>query len=414
MYKTYLSYKRMMEISNGGGELYIRCAGKAGKILADELKKLQIEVTAFLDVDYRSVEAYKGIPVLAPETVYEKKKGSFFVMIAVEKNGIYDAICEEYRKHGLVVCEDFADFSFHSDGRMMSFMDLADDKSAEEIFRDKAKERLGEMIRVNPDFDKVIPDNMEVIPNLDVPLTTFCSLSCKYCSHCIPYAKPPRHFDLELLIQDILNITTASYIVCLAIMGGEPFVYADLTEFVKKYKATGVDVKVGFTRIITNGTVVPADDFFYEYKKLENAYIYISNYGSRSRKLTELANKCRQHRIPVYVCPETDDWLTLGDFSHKRNYTEQEVTHLFSVCDARPCVQLLNGRIYSCPRIPLLNEDGLIPFSAKDYCSVRGVSSQELKNTLHNYLYNTKYLDGCQYCDGQHRYSRRIPRGEQS
>lgn len=402
-----------MEIFNNGGELYIRCAGNVGKNLAEELKKLEINITAFLDVNYQKTKSYHGVPVLAPETVYDKAKGNFFVMIAVERNDIYDAICEEYKKHGFVACEDFADFSFNADSRMMNFMDLCCDKSAEEIFHDAAIGRLEEMRRINPYFDKVIPDNMVLIPNLDVPLTTFCSLSCKYCSHCIPYAKPPKHFDSEQIIQDILSTLSVSFVACLAIMGGEPFVYPNLSEFIRRYKEMKIDEKVGFTRIITNGTIVPTDNFFNEYKKLENAYIYISNYGSKSRKLTELFEKCNQHQIPVYVCPETNDWAILGDFSQKRNYTEEQLKHLFSVCDARACVQLLNGRIYSCPRIPLLNEDGLIPFSTKDYCNVRGVTSQELRNTLHNYLYATNYLDGCRYCDGSHRYSRRIPRGGQ-
>lgn len=403
-----------MEIANSGGDLYIRCAGKVGKNLAEELKKLELNITAFLDVDYQGLKYYNGIPVLAPETVYNKEKGTFFIMIAVERNDIYDAICEEYNKHGLVICEDFADFSCNADSRMMSFMDLCANKSPKEIFHTKAVERFEEMRLINPAFCKEIPDNMEIIPNLDVPLTTFCSLSCKYCSHCIPYAKPPKHFDYEQIIQDIQNIISVSFVVCLAIMGGEPFVYPDLTKLIKRYKEMKIDEKVGYTRIITNGTIVPTDDFFAEYKKLENAYIYISNYGSKSKKLTELVDKCKQHQISAYVCPETDAWLTLGDFAHKRNYTKKQIMHLFSVCDARACVQLLNGRIYSCPRIPLLNEDKLIPFSAKDYCNVRGTSSQELKNALHGYLYDTNYLDGCQYCDGQHRYSRRIPRGEQS
>ena len=63
-----------------------------------------------------------------------------------------------------------------------------------------------------------------------------------------------------------------------------------------------------------------------------------------------------------------------------------------------------------CARIPVLNEERLIPYSEHDFCDIRNASN--LNEKLHSYLYNTKYLNGCKYCDGQHVYSQEVESGE--
>jgi hypothetical protein len=268
------------------------------------------------------------------------------------------------------------------------------------------------MKAVDDSFDVYVPDAFNLIGNLDVPLTTYCSLHCKYCSHCIPAANPPKHFKAEEIINDLEKVLAHAYVECLAIMGGEPFVYPEITSFIRQYKLLKHKDNIGYTRVVTNGTMVPSNDFFEAYAEVENAYIYISNYGEKSNKIDELIHKCREYGIKTYICPIMNSWTSLGPYHYKRDYTEPELKHLFSVCTAHFCVQMLNGRIYSCPRIPVLNEDGLIPFCEDDYCEIRRADEKEIEDKLHQYLYEKPYLEGCRYCDGQHCYSKEISRGE--
>ena len=414
MYKILASFQRIKEIKEKGGALYIRCASKIGRKLYMELKNLNIQVDAFLDINLDKLKEYDGVPILSPEQVYKTKKtGDFFILVAMEDENIYKKIIDELDSVGLKQCLDYCDYSIDPDVRMNTFRDIEPSFCPDELYKRISFARLNEMRSIDPSFTTQVPDVFNLIPNLDVPLTTFCSLKCKYCSHCIPYANPAKHFDESVIINDLNKLLSVSFIACLAIMGGEPFVYPKLANFLDLYKRNEIDQKVGFTRIVTNGTVVPKDEIFDIFKKFKNSYIYISNYGDKSRKINALIDKCKKYEIPFYVCPQTSEWINLGDFHYSRHYTKDEMKHLFAVCDARTCFQLLNGRVYSCSRIPLLNEDGLIPFCSSDFCNIRDHSEDNLNTELHNYMYKKEFLAGCQFCDGQHMYSEKILRGGQ-
>lgn len=403
--------RRIDHIAQNNGDIYIRCAGNIGKQLCYELKELGINVAAFLDKDSTKHGETMGIPILAPESVYGKESGTYFVLIAIKNELIYETICDDFISHGMRKGIDFGDFSFAQDQRMQDFMDIRPEGDFRKRFESIAAERMNDMWLLDQNFDVTLPDAYNLIPNLDVPLTTYCSMSCEYCSHCIPYAKPPKHGDAADIARTLDRLLSVSYVACIGIMGGEPFVYPQIAEFIRHYKRMKNFDNIGFTRVVTNGTVVPSEEFFREYRNVPNSYIYISNYGEKSKKIKELVERCEAYGIKTYVCPYSDEWMLLGDVSPRRNYTEEEIRHLYAVCGSHSCVQLLNRRVYACGRVPVLNEYGIIPFAQDDFCEV-GCDDDTLKERLHKYLYEKEYLEGCQYCDGQHMFSRRIHRGE--
>ena len=412
MKKTYEMCMKISHILQNHGDIYIRCAGQLGQQLCFELQELGISVTAFLDSDVETDIGDLEVPIYPPEYIYQKLRGHFFVLIAIGDDLIYEQIVEDLIAHGLEKGIDFGDFSFLDNRRMADFMDIRPQFDFRKKFETIAIERMNDMKMLDTEFHTELPDTYNLIPNLDVPLTTYCSLKCAFCSHCIPYANPPRHFEAEKIVDALDRLLSVAFVACIGIMGGEPFVYPQITEFIERYSKMHNRSKIGFTRIVTNGTVLPPKDFFAAYSKLENAYIYVSNYGKKSGKIKELVSTCREYGIKTYVCPYSDEWMVLGDVMPRRNYNEKELRHLYAVCGSHSCVQLLNGRVYACGRTPLLNEDGLIPFCETDYCKVAEGDITTLSERLHEYLYEKPYLEGCRYCDGQHVYSKRIRRGE--
>lgn len=412
MKKTYEMCMRLSNIVQDQGNIYIRCAGKLGQQLCYELTELGIPVTAFLDFDTEKDLGGLDVPIYLPEYIYQESRGNFMVLIAVGNDSLYEQISDDLIAHGLKKGIDFCDCSLIDDRRMADFMDILPQFDIRKNFESIAAARMNDMKMLDPEFQTELPKAYNLIPNLDVPLTTYCSLQCDFCSHCIPYARPPKHFEAEKIVDALDRLLSVAFVACVGIMGGEPFVYPQITEFIERYEKMKNYDKIGFTRIVTNGTVLPQKDFFEAYRKLENAYIYISNYGEKSRKIEDLVSLCREHGIKTYVCPYSDEWMVLGDIMPRRNYSEKELRHLYAVCGSHSCVQLLNGRIYACGRTPLLNEDGLIPFCETDYCKVAEGDDTTLAERLHKYLYEKSYLEGCRYCDGQHIYSKRIRRGE--
>lgn len=405
--------QRISEVRAAGGYILVRCAGDRGQQVAFDLRKAGIEPAAFLDHNTTRKLAVEGIAIEKPESVFDRPRGSYFVLIAIEDDGIYYQIESEYRKHGLAAGVDYADFSFGREfgRRMFSFIDIVPDYDCLGNFQSVAAGRMQEASAVLRDFDTCVPEAYNLIPNLDLPLTTACSLNCVYCSHSIPLAEP-RHFSVDAVLDDLDKLLSVSYVTCLAIMGGEPFVYPQLIDFINKYNTLRNKKNIGFTRVVTNGTVLPSDDFFKAYKELSNAYIYISNYGDKSKNSKAIAEKAEKYGVKTYLCPMETDWMSLGDCSFARQYSAAELQHLYAVCGSHACVQLFDGHLYACGRVPVLNEDGVIPYAETDFCDVRGSNEKELKEKLHQYLFQKPYLEGCRYCDGQHRYSAKVGRGK--
>jgi hypothetical protein len=401
----------MEKIVSQNGKLYIRGAGGQGRQLFNELSDLGIKVTAFLDISFNELQTISSVPVISPDEIYENLKGTYFVIVAIKNNEAYREITADMQRNGLIPGENFGDFGIDPDLRMKPFMNILPEFDRH-VFQKKFFEiRIKDMQSVCPNFCLEFPDAFNVIANLDVVITTNCSLKCSYCSHCIPYCKQPKHFDVEQVISDLDKTLSISFIACVAIMGGEPFLHPKFKEFIALYAKLKNKRNIGFTRIVTNSTLLPSDEVLTAFSKIENAYMYISNYGEKSKKMNQLIDACVSHGIPHYIAPLDNNWVTLGDFDFDRHYTEDELCHLFAVCDASVCTQLINGNLYNCARTPILNEDGLIPYCSEDFCDIRNTPDEIFNEKLHSYLYGTKYLNGCKYCDGQHIYSEQIKRG---
>jgi hypothetical protein len=122
--------------------------------------------------------------------------------------------------------------------------------------------------------------------------------------------------------------------------------------------------------------------------------------------------KCRQFDVPVWIHEPSTLWDDFGDFTQKRNYSRDELRHLYALCNTTQCNHLYDGKLYSCSRLAVLNEEHLIPYDSNAFFDIRAMPSHEAKDSLHGYMYRTSYFDGCQYCDGSYPYSKTVLRGE--
>lgn len=412
MEKFLKSINRLQKVVSNNGEVYIRCAGVQGQRVLDEVEMSGIKIKGFLDLKYNERKEIKGHPIFDPEIVYKLKKGTFYILVVVENDYIYRRIHDEYIKKGLKPVEDYCDFSGFPDERMYSFRDVKSAGDLKSISIKLAQERLEEMKRCSVTFRKILPDRENIIGNLDVVLTTRCTMRCENCSHGIPLIKNPKDFEAKKILEDIKIITKKAYIACLALMGGEPFLYREMDAFLDEYVMYANKTEnIGFTRIVTNATILPKENTFKKISLLDSKQIYISNYGSRSGKIQEMVSACELYKIPYYICPEEERWTTLGDYKWKREYTTEEISYLYNVCGARECRQLYDGKLFNCARLAALYDEGLIEEHYDDWLDIRNDLEKDSNIKMNNYLYEKKYLEGCRFCDGQHLYSKRVQRG---
>jgi len=419
------SYEKLKSISaNSINKIFIYGAGEQGEALYYDFCELGIKIDAFLDSNYEqfSDRTFFNIPVLNPKSISEISLDNIFVIISVRNTNAYLQIKENLEQYGLKKDIHFADFGIIDNSRcddlarLKPYLNYKKFPVLAEIVKSKQrKTAIGNQIATKtaiPNFtiDTSHLDDTNYIASLDFVITTYCNLRCKFCSHAIPYCKKHEHFDAQQITQDLNKLLEVSYISCLGILGGEPFLhpqFCDIMYNISKLKNLN---KIESIRIVTNAVLLPKDDLLKCLLDIPNVYVYVSNYGEKSKNMNNLIDKCNTLGIPLYICPNENFWIDLGDFNYSRNYSSLELENLFKLCEvASTCMQLINGKFYSCPRLPSLNEHKLIPYSESAFVDVRTLPIENLHSNLSNYLYN-KVLN-CQFCDGFHRFSPIIGRG---
>jgi hypothetical protein len=364
-------------------------------------------------------EKESPIPVFAPEIVGQYLDDNILVISVLDSS--YAQAREEMEAFGLREGKDFVDFGIDSDERMLnknthSFMKI-EPKSWS--WREQAKEfalrKDGEIREAIPDYarDRSHEEGYNFIASLGFMITTHCTLRCAQCDHSVQYCKKPHHLDPEAIVSDLNRLLGVAHVVLLAILGGEPFLHPKFAEILRRMNEMSNKNAIDAVRVITNGAVMPSREALYEFSKLNNAIVLISDYAELSPKTDELAALCEEMKVLYKVIPAYLPWVNYGDIQSSRNYSQKELEHLFAVCEQAQCHQLLEGQFYLCPRVSILNEEHTIPFDENARFDVRNTPDEELSDRLHLFLDETHFLNGCQFCDGHYQGARLCGRGAQ-
>ena len=101
--------------------------------------------------------------------------------------------------------------------------------------------------------------NMNCIMELHMAITMKCSLKCKNCNMFVPYYKEDVTYSKENIKSEIDTLfKKVDYIFSFTLLGGEPLLHPDWAEIVH-YLSKAYSDRIGIIKIITNGTIIPAD-----------------------------------------------------------------------------------------------------------------------------------------------------------
>jgi len=242
---------------------------------------------------------------------------------------------------------------------------------------------------------------------LNFSITSYCSLSCNHCSQLIPYHNNKSHYVVKDIVNDLDRLLSVSYVSTLSILGGEPLLHPDLSELLKKISAMEYLERCDTVRIVTNGTMLFSAEQLNAFSKIRQRgvyiYVYISNYGSKSKQMNPLLNLCTQHSLPAYCQLDDDCWNDYGDFTFSSEYSERQLETLWSCCEmAVVCKQLTNGRLFNCPRIATMVDAELIGCDDNACIDIRSISDDALHDMVHQFVYETRSSKCCNYCRGLH------------
>lgn len=240
----------------------------------------------------------------------------------------------------------------------------------------------------------------------DVSLTTLCTMNCENCMQFLPYWKEDR-IKSNPLLEIKENVDTyfncVDYLFDLDVVGGEPFLYRDLRNFII-YIGENYRSRIGYIGFITNGTIVPDDEIF----KLLNEYsmdVSISDYSEDieyKNKIEQLCEKLEKYEIS-YMRNKNIDWFDFG-FPKKLYLYEGEaaVKHM-QCCNSIEHI-LDDKKLFYCGLEWSAQKGGLFPIEEKAFVDLERISNgfDSRKQILEMIMANIEggYMEFCKVCGG--------------
>ena len=236
--------------------------------------------------------------------------------------------------------------------------------------------------------------------------TTICNLNCKNCLNYTPYIKNSNHFPLEELKKTIeIYFKNVDRVGLFQVSGGEPLLYPHLRELLE-YIADNYREKIYVLNLVTNGTIIPDDDFIL-FCKRKNIFIYVDDYTDSIPKIrTKFDSVCKKFSAANinYLPLKSDKFMvTFPPLRKNLNMSEADLQKKYRNCHAGiQCIR--DGKMHSCAYFSFAENAGLIKTSESDWFDLSAMRDDILdKRKLVEFRigFNKKgYVEWCRYCNG--------------
>lgn len=240
----------------------------------------------------------------------------------------------------------------------------------------------------------------------DISLTTRCTLNCENCMQFLPYWKPERIKENSLdEIKENLDIyfKSVDYVLDFDIVGGEPFLYSKINEFIRFIGEHYRD-RVGYIGFITNGMIVPKEETL----KLLHKYsmdVSISDYSENieyRHQIPQIIEELEEYKID-YMWNKNIDWFDFGFPGNKYNYEGEAAVSHMQCCNSIEHI-LDDKKLFYCGLEWSAQKGGLFPIEEKAYIDLEKMADGviERKAILEMIMANIEggCLEFCKVCGG--------------
>lgn len=238
-------------------------------------------------------------------------------------------------------------------------------------------------------------------------VTERCTLKCMNCAHAC-YAVDRNTGDMCL--EDVCRsadifFSKVDYIHEFVLIGGEPFLYADLAQAVR-YIGERYRNKIGTLSITTNGTILPKKELLDACQKY-GVLIRISNYTKSIPALHNQYEKLEklliETKVQYNLGKADEEWWDYGFTNYIDEGEEKEIIRKFDQC-ATPCRETRNGRLYFCVMARTVSDNLGYHIGEEDFLDLTLLPDGNLGRKLlleFNMGYSDKgYLSMCRRCHG--------------
>lgn len=235
------------------------------------------------------------------------------------------------------------------------------------------------------------------LPYVEIVTTTYCNLHCKDCANLISHYERPYHIDFDLIIHSLNKLLKLfDRIEIIGILGGEPFLYPNLTELID-YLCN--EEKIEKVRIVTNGTILKYDIALLNKLKNDKIFVQVNHYSIvQANKAVEICEMFKNNRINYFYVDRTlEKWKKFGNyFNVSKDVVDLEKQ--FKNCEMK-CHSILNGKLYYCPRSAHGDDLGMILESNVVDLADVSIDIEKTKINIIELLYKCRYLEACKICN---------------
>lgn len=223
------------------------------------------------------------------------------------------------------------------------------------------------------------------IRELEVSITSRCSLACANCGFLVPDQPEPTHGEPIAEIGGALDILARSgaRVRSLAVLGGEPTIDGRLLErALSRIAATGIAERL---EVVTNG-LTPRGLTGEALKLIDR--LSISSYGLGEMLLEQYRTwlQLAAPHIELVVRTNDDGW---DPWAERHEVSPKRAQEMYDNCwYRRHCVTVERGRLFVCSRIAKLanDDEGLL------------LGSETTLEDIIGYLAGSKALASCATC----------------
>ena len=199
---------------------------------------------------------------------------------------------------------------------------------------------------------------IKTIQSLQIHVTHSCNLTCESCSH---YSNQGH--------TGVLSLDEANHWMKLwsprispqvfTLLGGEPTIHPNLTEFISLSKKNWPDAKL---ILQTNGFFLHRHPNLSRVLRNSNCRIHLSihhnspEYVMRLKPILALLDQWREDGIDVFYENALDRWTRRyhGYGSTMKPFRDNNPRRSWEICPAKECPQLFEGKIWKCAALAYL------------------------------------------------------------
>lgn len=371
-------------------------AGKVGGVAAHCMKKRGIHYEAFCDIARdKQGTRFCGHEVISPEELKTRYPNAAVIITSVFYTDTLKMLQalgyqEVYDCSSLFMEIDFSDYDFWTSQEYAI-------RNVEQCLAGTLEQRTAS----------------GVIDQISLNITTKCSLRCRECSVFTPYISAPCHYPAEDIMTDLNKVLDSlQHVRIVNFYGGEPLLHPELAGMIQSLKQEN---RIDRISIISNGTILPAENVLQAMEEEDRFLVRLSNYGALSRKLPEITEALDRHGIR-YEVTNYSYWDRRSAI-HVTGETEEELAAKFRRCTSCNILMLLNRKGYLCATSSAGCNMGGFPEHPSNYIDL--LDDDHFSEKLKHFVTRPgrgEYLDACKYCSGMHcvQFEQKVPVAEQT